>query len=399
MIELYAYVCIYTLRKVGVILAAVEFVKGVPADHDELLDFANYVFGTDFLKLVPKLYKPEYKSEVHHYLVKEDGRIKGAVGSFPMKLMINGEQLDVRGIGTVSVHPYSRRKGYMDKLMKWAMDDIRSSNADFACLGGMRQRYEYYSFEPCGPVFEYRLIPANIRHFFKDQRETGLTVSRVSQTDGEWLDRVRALHDAQPVHVARQGDFMDILTTWHNTPYVIHRNGMLAGYFTYEQKYSFISELVLDEGEAVGDAVKEIFNAFKPDSLIIKCAPWQKDQIGFLESMAEGCMMQNCESFTVMNYKKVIQALMKLKSGYTALADGELSICIDGLKRIRIAVSGGVPEVEECSGKCDIELPHLEAMRFLFSVQSAYYDYNIRISPELRSWFPLPLYFPRLDQV
>ena len=54
--------------------------KGDPTMQDEYMDFINYVFGfngngSDFYKLLPKLYKKEYNPCGNSYVVIDGGRI------------------------------------------------------------------------------------------------------------------------------------------------------------------------------------------------------------------------------------------------------------------------------------------------------------------------------------
>ena len=58
------------------------------------------------------------------------------VGCFKIPLQVAGNSLLVRGIGTVSVHPYDRGKGYMKFAMHKAIDDAVAEGADYMVLSG-----------------------------------------------------------------------------------------------------------------------------------------------------------------------------------------------------------------------------------------------------------------------
>ena len=105
-----------------------EISIGTPADFADIVDFGNYVFSSvDFPNTLPKLYcNPEMAK--YHYLIKEDTRIKAAVGSYDLSLNVMGDRLKLKGIGMVSVHRYSRDKGYMKALMGRAVSDIEKEN-------------------------------------------------------------------------------------------------------------------------------------------------------------------------------------------------------------------------------------------------------------------------------
>jgi len=377
----------------------VEYTKAVFADHEDLVDFGNYVFKVDFIELLPKLYKPEYKKDPDHYIVKENGKIKAAVGSYPMEMRVCGRPLKVAGIGMVSVHPYSRRKGYMRALMDRAMEDMKKNQVDLACLGGLRQRYAYYSFEPCGPELEFHVTMQNLRYVYGDDRETGVTLSKVEAGDTELLEKMKELHDKQPSYVVREGNFYDVLKSWCNVPYAVYEKGEFIGYAVTDGNCRNVFEIVLKEEKAIEKVVRASPSSLGSASVNFHCAPWQQSFIGYLESVAERHLVALNSNFTVLNYVNVLDALMELKSTYGKLADGELTVCVQDVQCFKISVKDGKPSVKEYDGKCDVTLPHLKAMRFFFAPAAAFYDYGVDISPEVRSWFPLPLFYPKQDMV
>ena len=90
-------------------------------EMEELLDFANMVFsmgygGTDFGALLPKAYSPERWDVLMHYMIREDGRIRALIDSYPIEMKLSSgidSKITAVYVGTVSVHPASRGKGYM----------------------------------------------------------------------------------------------------------------------------------------------------------------------------------------------------------------------------------------------------------------------------------------------
>ena len=84
-----------------------EIYRGLAAGHcghEELIDFLNYVFGMNgadsgFYRLLPKLYKPENRPEDYNYVVLEDGKLRAAVGAYPIELEVAGHVLPGAGEG------------------------------------------------------------------------------------------------------------------------------------------------------------------------------------------------------------------------------------------------------------------------------------------------------------
>ena len=97
----------------------IEYRKARPEEWEDVLDFANLVFSAahcphDFARLIPKVYGHDVNAEEmvdFHYLAVRDGKIRAMTACPIIDLSYCGEPLKVGLVGTVSVHPYSRREG------------------------------------------------------------------------------------------------------------------------------------------------------------------------------------------------------------------------------------------------------------------------------------------------
>lgn len=138
--------------------------KGLSNDQEAIIHLGNYVFDTDFPALLPKLYSPSVNTATSHFLAEEEDGIKALVGSFPLDLHVLDYDLKGFGIGTVCVDPDARSKGYMKQLMTNALAEMHEEKADFAVLGGQKQRYEYFGFTPSGTHLNFTLTATNLRH-------------------------------------------------------------------------------------------------------------------------------------------------------------------------------------------------------------------------------------------
>ena len=71
-----------------------QYVLGTPADRDDIIDFANYVFSQahvphDFKKLLPKTYADGVEGiEQWHFLAKQNGKIRGMVACKPLTMHV-----------------------------------------------------------------------------------------------------------------------------------------------------------------------------------------------------------------------------------------------------------------------------------------------------------------------
>ena len=149
-----------------------EFCTGKASDREDIIDFINMVFSQtgqphDFKILLPKLYADDSDTSACHFLAKEDGKIKAVVGLFPTEHVTGGQRLKIGHIGSVSVHKYARGRGYMKQLMAMAYDAAKHGGYDALVLGGKKNRYQYFGFQPTEAAAKYSFIPENFSHQYK----------------------------------------------------------------------------------------------------------------------------------------------------------------------------------------------------------------------------------------
>ncbi|MCL1951879.1 MAG: GNAT family N-acetyltransferase, partial [Oscillospiraceae bacterium] len=197
-------------------------------DYGELMAMLDDVFfledeeetARDFLTLLPKLYKREYRPWENNHCVWEDGALKAAVGLYVNEVEIAGQPLRVGGIGNVAVARGSRRKGYMKLAMDAAMDAMRAAGCDFAELGGQRQRYQFWGFERGGLAVNASFSAKNLRHAFGENPLDPLWhAEELKPEDGAAIAQVQALIEAMPIHYKHApAAFYDCLCSWHELP-------------------------------------------------------------------------------------------------------------------------------------------------------------------------------------
>lgn len=372
--------------------------RGTPEMYDELMDFMNYVFGfdgsnKDFKTLLPKLYKPEYDPCYNNYVITENGKLKAAIGAYDFTYSVAGTELKCRGIGNVAVHPYARSRGYMKECMNMSVEDMIRDGIDFSALGGQRQRYGYFGYEVCGAQYHQAIDRNNIDHCFYDVPLRKLEIRPLGADEDKLLDKIEALHNAQPLHAIRpRNQLFDILSNWHSTPYVIMDGKKFLGYFNGRMR-----ELTLVNNEDFYDVIRNYILQFGTANL--DTPMWNKAIIDQAGAICDQISIVPCEMFNVFNYKRVLGAYLKLKADTEPLANGRLTAFIHGYAgdcKLRITVKNQVTSVEDFKGNCDIELSHSEALNFFFALQS---PLRRKIDPKIQSWFPIPLHIYEADQV
>lgn len=372
--------------------------RGSEEIYDDLMDFINYVFGfngngEDFKKLLPKLYKPEYKPCESNYIVTEDGKLRAAIGAFDDALTVCGKTLKVRGIGNVAVHPYHRSKGYMIDSMNLAIEDMKKDGVDLSILGGQRQRYGYFGYDSVGVGANVDITPTNLRHCFANVPFRKLEIRTVEDSDTELIDEIYALFCTRPIRSLRSRErFPDICRSWSSPLRAVLDGDKLIGYYVADMK-----ELTLYDMADFNDVVRNHVRNFGSVGLMVPS--WDKKLLEAAMRICESTRFCTFFQFNIFNFGNVAEACMLLKAGTEGMTDGEITLEIHGVnktEKLRLAVTGGVPSVSEYDGECQFVLEHKEAMQFLFGLYS---PFTAALKPELRTWFPLPLWMESADDV
>ena len=309
-----------------------QYVLGTPADRDDIIDFANYVFSQahvphDFKKLLPKTYADGVEGiEQWHFLAKQNGKIRGMVACRPLTMRVLDKTLHYGSVGTVSVHPYSRGEGHMKVLMSLMIADARAKNDDLLFLGGQRQRYNYFGFEQAGMALSCSVGANNVRHALKNVDASGVTFSELTEERPEEIDYACRLAQTQPLHGERpRGEFLAIMHSWNSCCRLIRVDGRMAGYMMGDGR-----ELTLEEESLLPLVIKALFDQNPGrESLSLFVPPFCTERVRFLARLCEGVSVKPVELINVLNWKNVLEAFFLLKAGYMALEDGEACIRVD----------------------------------------------------------------------
>jgi predicted N-acetyltransferase YhbS len=385
---------------------SVQFEKAKPEDYGDVIDFGNYVFSQshishDFPVILPKLYRREYFMDGIHYIAREEGRIRAAVGAYPLEMRVPGDLLPGRGIGMVSVHPYYRSRGFMRVLMNMALEDMKRDGMVFSCLGGQRQRYEYFGYIPTGNVCCFECGRANIIHTLGREFKTPLALRRINAGDTDLLDRLHAMHEAKPVHVLRRRDrLFDIISSWKSQAFAVMEGRRVEGYLLYRPDERLIHEINLEDNARIAELIGLFLEAPEGSgSIRVRAGIHEREKIAALAGFAERYSLGSAYSFALFDYPRFILPFLRLKKSGRTLPGGTFRLQIEGGPRLALGVSGGEVSAAETREPADLGLPPLEALRFLFSAGYAAGSGTIAENPFLQSLLPLPLSFEAADGV
>lgn len=376
-------------------------------DYAQLLSFLDEVFFTDddpatkrdFLNLLPKLYKPEYDPCSSNFIVKEGDAIKGAVGLYYTDVIAGGDTLRCGGIGNVAVHRDSRSKGYMIECMNMALKDMMDTGTDFGFLGGQRQRYAYFSFEPAGVRYDFSVNQTNLRHCKCMENHTPYEVRKLTADDTDTLAAIDALLRKEPYCSVHPSERMfDILCSWRNTPYAAFDNGVFKGFFTLNYEGN-LADFKAADVESINGLILAIFDTVEDKSVGFSVAPYDTDCLDHLTKIAESCSIRHSECYTVLNFANIIRAMLKVRAATEPMADGEINLLIHGYagdEHLSVRMRNNAVFVEPSVTPPDAELDHHAAIRFLFSLASAE---RRALTLQAAQWFPLPLHCFGYDSV
>ena len=377
----------------------IEFCMGTPEDRQDILDFGDLVFSKngrphDFQTLLPKLYGPKAAFEPLHYLVKENGKIRAMICVLPMEYRVGNRTLKCSGVGTVSVHPMTRGRGYMKKLMAWAMEDMQKRGEAFSVLGGLRQRYEYYGYTPAGTTLQYSINRDNLRHRYRGRDFAPVCLSPMTQ---EQAVAFATSHAQRSIGVVRkEEEFLDILRSWNAVPYTVLLNEKAVGYFCCSGGH--IGELQLDDASLLPDVLHAVAEQLHVEEIFIPLPAWETALSPELGHLSEDVRITADHNYRIFDFPAVVEAFLTVQAGYTPLPDGTLSFAIENGQRFAVTVKDGVPAVSAFGGETpDFQLKVLEAIRLFFAPEGWREIPHAGNNALVRAWFPLPLHTPEPD--
>ncbi len=376
----------------------IEYCKGKLEDIEEIIELGNYVFSEneakhDFKEVLPKIYSDKYNTAEHHYLVKENGEINAMVLALPSKMKVGDTVLNICGIGTVSVHPYSRGCGYMKQLMNIALEDMKNDGYHFSVLGGQRQRYEYFGYEPCGMQVEFIVTATNVKHAYKELDCSNISIEQITALDELLIEKAYNLHKLQKLAGVRSSaEFFDIVSSWKSKMHVIKCDGDFCGYIV--SNGNSITELVLCDLNKLAFVIKAFVTKENLEEVNIIVSLFEQQKLVCLSKICECYRITTNHSFLIFDYKATIKAFMELKSSYADMIDGEVIIKIAD-ETLLVSVHSKKISVENCTEEPDVEFSKLDAMLHIFSPAGGFLQDTINLPEPLKSWFPLPLFvFP-----
>lgn len=374
-------------------------------EYDKLLELFNITFGnrdkkeTDFEKELPIMWKRDDENMGKHFAIFLEDRMVAALGVYPFHVNILGEDLLFSTMGNVATHPDFEGRGYMKALMKEAMAELEKIGVDASRLGGKRARYSRYGYEMCGIQYKIMFTPHNLKNFFPDFK-ANITFEKLERTNSEALDYCCKLYDREKFYVVRGKEdnyhrMYCSMIAWQNVPYIAKdANGNFVGFLSI--KGNDIAEIFAETPEIYRDMILSWVSG--SNDVVNFCL--REHNIAQLRIFTPVCEKINITSpshFKIMNYKKVIGALLKLKADMCELTEADFTINIETYGKLRIVSDKNGARCEDYDGECDLTLSRNNASKFLFGPLPAYATADI--SAKMGNLLPLPLSWNLQDRV
>lgn len=365
-------------------------------NYDELISLLNLVFSKqnnctmDFEKELPNMCIRDDLHMRKHVGLFIDGKLVSVVGVYPLPTNVLDSKINFCTVGNVATHPDYEGHGYMNILLNRAMELVKEEKHDICRLGGNRARYLRFGFELCGRNYSYYITKNNVKKSLLSGYGQNTTVTEILPNDEESLTFARKIYHQNKVSVLRNdnAEMYRVMTAWKNIPHLVTQNDVPIGYFTLSPDKRTVSEAYSIDKRSYFDTVVAISNYLDGD-FSITLFEHDIELIREMNKCAEYMSIQIPSNFNVVNFEKVVDAYIKLKSSYTCLADGCVTISIKDYGKIKIFAKGKDCGCVKFDGECDFELSKPDATRFIFGMHPP----ACVTEPNLfaKANFPLPL--------
>lgn len=389
--------------------------KGV-CDREELLDFANMIFSmsaesTDFEKLLPKAYQEDSFKCLEHFYIKEEGRLKALIDVKPENLKLGNDILKTAYIGTVSVHPKSRKKGYMIQLMEAVERELTNQDIDLLILDGKRHRYRHFGFEKAGRKYCFDLTLHGLGNN-KDKAATAnqYTYTLLSDESSQVKDICYQLYQRRNVIYRERKAFEIILQSWEAQTYVVWREDTCIGYLNLSADERNLYEFELADNSLLTDIIYNFMLELGLDEIGVEVGADELEKCEKLQKIADYYIMSMSHQIKILKYDRVLEFLLKWKSKYTKLTP---ATCCIGIKR-STDIEKYIIEVKvDCQNQTQIicmrdvskrkpDIVFEDDMELVNILTTARWyqeeEKPVTVLHDMpKNWFPLPFFLPEAD--
>ena len=217
-------------------------VKGKKEEKDLIIQEIDNAFQDDskeevfsIAKEQPQAYGKGVNTSESHFLYEENGEILAVVGNLLGEIKIQGKTYHFGRVGSVSTKKGHRGKGLMTALLDEVEKEDREKGTIFSILTGKRERYGRKGYEN-GPVsFIFEFSPTSPSDYF-----------HLLPFEEKYLPEAFSFYQKNdPYQIRTKETFLRTLGTEKGKPYLILREGKIAGYLSL--KDDMILELAMED--------------------------------------------------------------------------------------------------------------------------------------------------------
>ena len=375
-------------------------------NYDELMDFINMVFSQDLIRVhfaedLPLIFGRDDEHMSWQYALRDDsGRIRCAVASIPYTYVVEGKEFKARTITNVATHYQHTGKGYMQRVLGTALEDMRADGVDFAILSGHRERYRFWGFEAAGTCISADYAAYNIQNRVKRGEVPDFTFELVGEGDTEMIARCLELFNREPQHYLRTADdFILFNGMWRGRVYAVRSaDGEFCGYLNYCDRWGrAIREIMLTDNSLTTRVVDSFIRFAGIDNVQLTISPFDEEQVRRVYADSEGIVTTQMCRMNLLRPEGLLEACLNAKlHGGAYMPEGELVIeSIFG--RLLIRNDGGFT-VEKTAREPDVTVPGYEIYSVLFGPSSQVIQPFSAQLGKFGAWFPAPIYIHNTDR-
>lgn len=278
-------------------------------DYNELLRFENRVFKTSFTKIMPKIYRDKDKCTDSHIVIKDDGKIIGALACYDAKLILGDAVIKAMGIGSVAVDKKYRGKGLMKTLLEKADELAAEKGAEIALLSGYRQRYSRFGFEKGGIHHTFTVSNYFMNHF-KPKKKIRF---QIPFSSADLLHQCAMLYSSEKCRWERkETEFSDIISTWNLDSYAVFEEHRLAGFIVCDRNE--IKDFYLSNPADAPEVLYAFAKAKHRWTLNIKVTDFQKELIRELSKISDEHRICEDASYKIYDFEAFIRKMLAYKA-------------------------------------------------------------------------------------
>ncbi len=379
------------------------------AEHyDKLVELLNAVFSRkngrqmDFERDLPKTFSRTDEKMGSHLGIFDGDKLVGVVGIYILPTVIQGIPITFSTVGNIAVHWDYEGRGYMSLLVNRAMEELDKLGVDVSRLGGLRQRYNRFGYETAGQLYNFIFTEHNNERCFSHLKDEGITFSLIEKSDVETIKFCRELYQRGAISTLRSdkdgyADTYNTMLAWTNYAYLAkNAKGEPIGYLCANENKNSVAEFFgVDTLSTV--SMISAWQRFSGQTLSFRLPPYEVELVKEFCASSEAMNITPACHFKVINYVKLVDALLKLKASYVKLPDGELNVNIKDYGCIKLFVNGEKSGCIMSDDKPQIQVDRLQATRLLFGPFTP--QYTAESCVIANAFLPLPLSWNYQDRV